>query len=105
MTNMITEISADDIGRAMAEDAVFASEMWIMLADRLNMGVMQDDFCTMVSGMDETKAKWLIHQFRETFKVSESFTYDKPPGDIVPLSDRIPFWQSQIMPPTEGTLK
>lgn len=46
------ELNAEMIVDAMAEEGPFALEMWEMLAERLNMGALADDFSDMLYAIE-----------------------------------------------------
>ena len=67
------EIDAEMVLDAMNEDSVFALEIWEGFAERLNMGLMADNFGDMVSCMEnKARAQWIIDQFKSTFDIVES---------------------------------
>lgn len=61
------EISAEEVADLMAEDSEFAWEIWVMLAERLNMGAMADDLLDLVgSCRNKSHAKWVLDQYQES---------------------------------------
>lgn len=58
------EISGEEIANAMAEDGVFALEVWETLAERIDMGAMRDDAWDIASKCTRARAKYLSNQFQ-----------------------------------------
>lgn len=55
-------IEAEDVTNTMSEDNSFAHDLWMELAQKLDMGVLLDDACDIFSN-DVEKAKYVGEQF------------------------------------------
>ena len=76
---MSVEISANQIADVMLEDANFAFEVWFELAERMHMGMMADDLGDMIASCgDREKAKWIVHQFKDTFATIDRLNFANP---------------------------
>ena len=53
MAYVSVEITPETVVDAMADDPNFSAEIWAMIANRLYQGLMHDDFCDMIRGIED----------------------------------------------------
>lgn len=70
-----TEITAENIADAMAEDPQFAVEVWVDLGHRLRMGTMLDDLADAIRAWPEAARRELCDTYIDAFSTI------KPLGD------------------------
>mgnify|MGYP001372306972 CR=1 FL=1 len=66
-----TEIQVEDIIAAMNEDANFCQEMWLTLADYLNMGLLLDNSCDVICN-DAQKSAFIAASMKQFASSIES---------------------------------
>jgi len=69
------DISAEDVINAMDEDGQFAYEMWLTLAERLHMGLLQDQLADLLQSAGAERATPIIRQFKDTFSLIEDLHF------------------------------
>jgi hypothetical protein len=65
MAQIDIEIEAHQVADLMIEDPQFASDLWVEMANRINMGLMKDNAADGVSTLSREHVKFLATQYRE----------------------------------------